>query len=908
MKTLPTIEVFLDTLSASRILAEHQLAEVRVEAVEFDSGASKQLARQLVKQGRLTSWQARRLLAGITQFHVANYVLEEQVAVSKLGRVFLARHQSLERTVAIRVFHRELTHDTATTRRLLEECRHAAALDHRNLVHIYDVGQEHGRVYLVMEYSAAQHLGKHVETSGVLSVEQVLDILIQAADGLGHLHEQGSVHGDVRPENVLLDEDGRVKVVGLGGQTLRERLDDPADTNIVSTADDSPEGANEVGGSLGSYASPEQLNGEQPTTRSDVYSLGCVGYFLLTAETLAQDAADRPPLSQLRPELPRNVTRVITRMMARRPTERYRDATIVREILNDLRDEIEHAPAFGTRDARRNSSHSPTVDRKRNSQQTGDPTETTASNGSKKVLVVALIALLLGAGLATAMLLLWLPPSDSQPVARQDSAASTTPKAGQAGEDSATGADGENATTTEASDDAQDVRLPMVGTPANEAENGGSSVFAELASNEEPGSGDDGKESMPADDEPDDTVAAPKLEEDDNEASPDGAPAKTESHPEADAAKPIEKTPADAAPKKAPPKKKPPKKAPPKQPFRRLASTVALPLPDTGTNVLDIGQVELGPKDLVFARLLGGTQAIKGKESFELEAAQGGLASREWTVFHVRNQNKTPIATFEIVDDRLKFHWDPPAAEVRSAAALINTILTLTSSGKVHKLALRQPIMVEPIKLDLSRSSTTERWRIPSLPDSVIVFGEIAKLSDGLPKAAFDPGQSIPLARKSLRIRLGEKPETSLFFLEVAFKLSRSNVSVTIKPFFQPTLDATPVAITAREIAGLLRQLEAQQQGLVNNIARTKQFQKDLKKARISTTKKKQQSQLAAQQLNLAEQDLQRIANQLTQLNKLNDLQQAIGENASISIRLLAKVGQDKIVLLDTAETADSTP
>ncbi len=902
-KTLPTLEVFLDSLAASRILPRETWEEIRESANNLEPATSKALARRLVQQGVLTAWQARRLLAGITQFHIANYVLEDQLSVSPLGRVFRARHQSLDRMVAIRVFHRELTQDSATTAELLRECRQAASLDHRNLIHIYDVGQEHGRVYLVMEHCPATHLARRVAEKGPLDTAATVDILLQVADALGHLHDQGVVHGDIRPENILCDDEDRIKVVGLGGRTLRDRIDDSAETNIgigEETADD-PDVV--VTGSLGTFASPEQLQGDQPTTRSDVYSLGCLAYFLLVGEAPSHDPAERTPLAQRRPETARSLVRVVTRMMARRPAERYRDAAIVREILADLKDEVGHIAAVSSPTRRIRGGRGSGVEDE------AAEHDSQTSSSRKWVVVVAALALLLAGAAAAGSWLWWQSRSNDRDLVDSGQASGTaggSPLVKPHDDTSATEAR-EHSLPGMGSDGVTDGESPAAGTSEPDGPEMAATGQTRAAGAVAPPGLDDGVGGKP------DSPAGKEQPSagnggSDKTAGEDAAAAPTPVKPEADNEKKAEKK--TAAPKKAPPKqakkKAAPKKKPAPRPFARLPRTASLPPPDTGTQPVVLGEVVLGPRDIVFARLLGGSQAIRGKEEIKLASADGGLAARKWTVSLERTGSKTPIATFEIVEGKLQFHWEPQAAGNKSAAHLANTILSLSSSGQIHKLALREPVVAPPLPIDLNRASTSQKYRIAASPDPVVLFAEVVRLSDGLPKAAYDPDKSIPLARKSLKIRLGDKPEESLFFLELGFKASRSQITVSVKPYFQvdPDTPSKVRTITAREVASLLKQQELQQQQLVAQIQQIKQFQKNLAKARVSEQKRRQQRALAAQQLNLAEQDLQRISVQRNELKKINALQTAVGKSGRIYIRLYIKVGEDRIVVLETTDDA----
>ncbi len=923
--SLPTVEDFLKLLASSGILPESDLETAREVASRCHPADSKSLARTLVEEGILTAWQARRLLAGITQFHIANYVLVDQLSASSLGRVLQARHQSLERKVAIRVFHRELTQDPKIRHELLEECRQAASLDHRNLVHIFDVGQERGHVYLVMEYTPARHLGQKVAEDGPMGFVTTIDILRQVAAAVGHLHDRGVVHGDLRPENVLCDDEQRIKVVGLGGRTLRDRVEDDADTRISSaesweTSDDA-----EVLGTLGAFAAPEQLQGDQPTTRSDVYSLGCLAYFLLTGRSPETDRSQRAPLAQIRPDTPRGLVRVVERMMARRPAERYRDATIVHEILTDLREEAQDSPPDPTpavRRLHRRKKKEPSAAAAGDAGPLSNEPSASAGNG-RKLLVAGMAALVLLAALAGVAWLVW-------GGGKSEDAAVATSTVGTAG--------GTAGGTVTPDADTSPSPSPEASSGEREPPTASGDPAEANGSTEEP--------SDPA--EPDVTttgetraagaVAAPKLDGEKDASTPensdaapdrptpdgkqqDGSPGKpnpmpTSTQPDNHAKSPSRQPDADSptqpqptGPKPPPQKKKSPqeKKKPTKKPspFAKLPPAVPLPEPGDSLEPTILGNVTLEPRAVVLALLLGGNQILKSGEKFELKGAQGGLAPRTWTVFHVKGTNRTPIATFDITDGQLRFRWEPAAESLRQARQLANTLLSLSSSGHIHKMALRHPQKAPPLTIDLNRSSSS-RFRIAALPNPLTLFLEIDHLSEGLPEVVFDPGKSIPLARKSLRIRFGKKEEPSLFFLELSVRASRNNVSVTLKPYFQtdPNNASSAQPITAREVAGLVKQLEQTQQQLAARIQQFKKYQGDLKKARLPERKLREQSALAAQRLNLAQQQLQQIASQLAGLQKLSELQEAIGDKGRIYIRLYRKVGEDRIPILESSDDA----
>src|SRR5215213_4338511 len=197
------------------------------------------------------------------------YELQELVGTGGMSNVYRAHDRLLERTVALKLLHDRYSDDDEYVERFRREARAAARLSHPNIVTVIDRGEQDGRQFIVFEHVAGDNLKEVVRERGALPIKQAIELVLQVARALSFAHEHGLVHRDVKPQNVLLNGDGRAKVTDFG---------------IARTLD--VDGVTITGTVLGTshYISPEQARGEQVDAQSDVYSLGAVLYELLTGE------------------------------------------------------------------------------------------------------------------------------------------------------------------------------------------------------------------------------------------------------------------------------------------------------------------------------------------------------------------------------------------------------------------------------------------------------------------------------------------------------------------------------------------------------------------------------------------------------------------------------------------------
>ncbi|TMM06311.1 MAG: serine/threonine protein kinase [Actinobacteria bacterium] len=247
------------------------------------------------------------------------YELEELVGSGGMSSVYRAHDRLLERAVALKILHEQFTRDDDYVERFRREARAVAQLAHPNIVTVIDRGEQDGRQFIVFEYIDGMNLKELMAEEGPLSPREAIELALQVARGLSFAHDQGLVHRDVKPQNVLLDADGRAKVTDFG---------------IAHAVD--VDGMTITGTIMGTsnYIAPEQARGQPVDEQTDVYSLGCVLYELLTGEVpFAGDnfvaVAMRhvndpvPSVRDARPDVPPRLDRAIQQAMAKDHGERF---------------------------------------------------------------------------------------------------------------------------------------------------------------------------------------------------------------------------------------------------------------------------------------------------------------------------------------------------------------------------------------------------------------------------------------------------------------------------------------------------------------------------------------------------------------------------------------------------------
>ena len=257
---------------------------------------------------------------------IGKYYVVHEVGRGSTGTVYLSHDPFYGRDVAIKLYH-ATTGDDAESRNarrmFMGEAKMVGKMQHPNIVPIFDAGEEHGRRYVVTEHvHGARTLSAYCRPGSLLPIEQVVSIIFKCAKALHYAHSRGVVHRDVKPSNILLTQDGDVRVVDFG---------------IALVADSDISRLEGVAGSP-AYMSPEQVQGLELDARSDLYSLGAVMYEMLCGQRpfragalgklLRQVVQSMPePLRQMRPEIPEELEAVVDRALQKEPANRFRTGT-----------------------------------------------------------------------------------------------------------------------------------------------------------------------------------------------------------------------------------------------------------------------------------------------------------------------------------------------------------------------------------------------------------------------------------------------------------------------------------------------------------------------------------------------------------------------------------------------------
>ena len=258
------------------------------------------------------------------------YQLFEPLGRGGMAVVYRARDLNLERYVAIKVLREDYSRDPDFQDRFRQEARAAANLSHPNIITVHDFGLDGGQLFIVMEYVSGMDLKSMIQKHGRFSLEEALPLMIQACSGVGYAHRAGLVHCDVKPQNILVTADRRLKVGDFGIARALSTIRPDEQSDVVWG---SPQ-----------YYSPEQAAGGAPSPASDVYSLGIILYEMLTgelpfpADTAAELARmhleDQPPLISTKvPGIPPALEQILLKVLSKEPSARYRTADQLGRVL-----------------------------------------------------------------------------------------------------------------------------------------------------------------------------------------------------------------------------------------------------------------------------------------------------------------------------------------------------------------------------------------------------------------------------------------------------------------------------------------------------------------------------------------------------------------------------------------------
>ena len=258
------------------------------------------------------------------------YQIIKTLGEGGMANVYLAHDTILDRNVAVKVLRGDLASDEKFVRRFQREALSASSLSHPNIVEMYDVGEDDGQYYIVMEYVDGKTLKQVLKSRGHLSITEVVDIMLQLTDGMAHAHDAYIIHRDIKPQNIMILSNGMIKITDFGVATALNS------TQLTQT--------NSVMGTV-HYLPPEQAQGKGSTIKSDIYSMGIMMYELLTGlvpykgDNAVEIALKhlKEPLPSIRksnPSIPQSIENIIIRATAKNPKNRYNDA---REMHEDLK-------------------------------------------------------------------------------------------------------------------------------------------------------------------------------------------------------------------------------------------------------------------------------------------------------------------------------------------------------------------------------------------------------------------------------------------------------------------------------------------------------------------------------------------------------------------------------------------
>ena len=262
------------------------------------------------------------------------YEIIRSIGEGGMANVYLAYDVILDRKVAVKVLRGDLAEDEKFVRRFQREAIAASSLNHPNIVEVYDVGEDDGKYYIVMEYVDGKTLKSLIKKRGALTLPEVVDIMLQLTSAIAHAHESYIIHRDIKPQNVIILEDGRVKVMDFGIAAQLNSNDLTQTNSVMGTV---------------YYLPPEQANGSAATIKSDIYSLGILMYELVTGRVpfkgdspvevaIKQMKEKIPSIVEQDPDMPQSIENIILRACAKNPKNRYESALVMHEDLETALD------------------------------------------------------------------------------------------------------------------------------------------------------------------------------------------------------------------------------------------------------------------------------------------------------------------------------------------------------------------------------------------------------------------------------------------------------------------------------------------------------------------------------------------------------------------------------------------
>ena len=262
------------------------------------------------------------------------YEIIRSIGEGGMANVYLAQDTILDRKVAVKILRGDLAEDEKFVRRFQREAISASSLNDPNIVEVYDVGEDDGKYFIVMEYVQGLTLKQLVKKRGSLTLPEVQDIMLQLTSAVAHAHESYIIHRDIKPQNVIILEDGRVKIMDFGIAVALNAGEFTQTNSVMGTV---------------YYIPPEQANGGAATVKSDIYSLGILMYELVTGHVpfkgdnpvevaIKHMNEPIPSICEYDPEMPQSIENIILRASAKNPKNRYDSAWEMHEDLETALD------------------------------------------------------------------------------------------------------------------------------------------------------------------------------------------------------------------------------------------------------------------------------------------------------------------------------------------------------------------------------------------------------------------------------------------------------------------------------------------------------------------------------------------------------------------------------------------
>jgi serine/threonine protein kinase len=345
-----TVEKYLELIGKTGLVSEARLSQTisKIAARPHPPATLDEFSKACVEEGLLTTFQSKQIRFGRYKKFLLNgkYKILELIGSGGMGAVYLCEHVFMRRLVAVKILPADKYDDPSNLERFIREARAVAALNHPNIVRAYDIDKADGMHFLVMEYVDGSSLQEIVARFGPLNPVRAAHCIAQAAVGLQHAFEQGLVHRDIKPGNMLVDRSGVVKLLDLGlarfsqaerDDKLTERFDEKC---VLGTAD---------------YLAPEQAIHNSVDIRADIYGLGGTMYFLLTGRSPAPEGTvaqkllfhqkhDPVPVTEFRKDVPQGILTVLATMLKKNPDQRFQTPLDVATALAEWAEQPLHAP------------------------------------------------------------------------------------------------------------------------------------------------------------------------------------------------------------------------------------------------------------------------------------------------------------------------------------------------------------------------------------------------------------------------------------------------------------------------------------------------------------------------------------------------------------------------------------